>query len=1121
MTEEIRIGVYVCHCGNNIASVVDVNDVTEYAKTLPNVVIARNYKYTCSFPGQDMIREDIKELKLNRIVVSACSPTLHERTYRNVCTSSGLNPYLFEMANIREHCAWVTKDKKAATEKAKNLVKAAVNRVALQEPLQAREIPVNPEVLVVGGGIAGMQAAIEIADAGRQVYLVEREPGIGGHMAQFDKTFPTLDCSACISTPKMSLVGSHPYIKLLSYSEVEEVSGHVGDFKIKIKKKARFIEEESCTGCGDCEKVCPVEVPSEFDLGLSKRKAAYLMFPQAVPKIYTIDRKGLSPCRVACPAGVNAQGYIALISQGKFKEALEVFRRNQPFASVCGRVCTHPCEMECERGKVDQPIAIRALKRFIADYELKEGREKAEAIEATKDEKVAIIGSGPAGLACAYDLVRKGYTVTVFEASPKPGGMLRYGIPSYRLPDDMLDNDINYIKELGVEIKTNSPVKSLKDISSKEYKATFLAAGAWDSVKMGIPGEDAEGCYDALSFLKQINSGEEVSLGKKVAVVGGGNAAIDAARVAKRLGAEVTIIYRRSRVDMPAISEEIEEAEKEGVNLDILAAPKEVLTENGKVSGLKCQKMKLGELDESGRRRPVPVKGSEFDIAIDNVIFAIGQTVTVSPLTEELALTKRGTVEADPVSLETSKKGVFAGGDMVSGPSTVIDAIAAGKEAAVSIERFLNGEDLKAGRPEKKEAVKDINKEGIDRKARADIPSISSEERTTFKEVEKVLDEEAAIGEAKRCLNCGVCSDCRQCESVCEAKAINFEQQDETIEVTVGNVIVATGFDTFDPSEIAHYGYKKYDNVITGLEFERMANASGPTAGEILLKDGSKPKSVAIVHCVGSRDKNYNAYCSQVCCMHSLKHAHLIKERTGADVYQMYIDIRCVGKGYEEFYERLSDEGVNFIRGKVTMVTDKALNDEEKGKLIVECEDTLLGKTARVPVDMVVLSTSLVPRSDAAEIGRQFGISRSADGFFLEKHPKLDPVATMNDGVYIAGCAQGPKDIPQSVAQAAAAAARVLATIDKGKVELEPCISQVIDENCDGCAYCVDPCPYDAITLLEYMKDGSIKKTVESDPIKCRGCGVCQATCPKKGICVKNFTLEQIGAMVDAIVSPA
>jgi len=375
-----------------------------------------------------------------------------------------------------------------------------------------------------------------------------------------------------------------------------------------------------------------------------------------------------------------------------------------------------------------------------------------------------------------------------------------------------------------------------------------------------------------------------------------------------------------------------------------------------------------------------------------------------------------------------------------------------------------------------------------------------------------------ATRDAEHCLKLTEKLDCKGCANVCEPGAINHEMEEEIVEVDVGNIIVATGFDTFDPSVISHYGYGCLDNVITSLQFERMANASGPTSGQILLKDGSQPESVAIIHCVGSRDKNYNPYCSQICCMHSLKHAHLIKEKANAEVYQMYIDIRCVGKGYEEFYERLADEGINFIRGKVAQVTDQAISDDEKDKLIVVCEDTLLGNTIRVPVDMVILSTALQPRSDAEAVGRLFNISRSADGFFLEKHPKLDPVATMNDGIFVVGCAQAPKDIPQSVAQASAAAARALAMISKGRVELEPCISQVIDENCDGCAYCVDPCPFDAITLIEYMKEGTVKKTVESDPVKCRGCGVCQATCPKKGIVVLNFKTDQIAAMVDAIL---
>ncbi|MBE9482390.1 MAG: FAD-dependent oxidoreductase, partial [Chloroflexi bacterium] len=565
MGGEPRIGVYVCHCGSNIAGTVDVKEVAEFTQGLPSVVVAKDYIYMCSDPGQGMIKEDIRELGLNHVVVASCSPTLHEPTFRRVCQEAGINPYLFQMANIREHCSWVTEDKQQATEKAKALVSAAVRRVYYQKPLETREVPMNPNTLIVGGGIAGIQAALEIADSEHKVYLVERTPSIGGHMIQFDKTFPTLDCSACILTPKMTLVGSHPFIELMTYSEVEEVSGYVGNFKAKIRKKARYVDINKCTGCNDCANVCPVELPCEFEQGLSQRKAVHRPFPQAIPNVFSIDKRGYPPCRVACPAGVNAQGYIALISQGKFKEAIEVVRGTIPFPGVCGRVCTHPCEVDCERGKVDEPVAIRSLKRFIADYELRAGREKATPIEKTKEDRVAIIGAGPAGLACAYDLVREGYPVTVFGAAPQAGGLLRYGIPEYRLPKEVVDNDVSYIEELGVEIKTNTPVKNLGAVFNQGYKAIFLSTGAGISQKMGIPGENAKGVIHALDFLRQVNLGVKVELGERVAVIGGGNAAVDAARVAKRLGAkEVSIVYRRSRAEMPAVATEVDEAEREG-----------------------------------------------------------------------------------------------------------------------------------------------------------------------------------------------------------------------------------------------------------------------------------------------------------------------------------------------------------------------------------------------------------------------------------------------------------------------------------------------------------------------------------------------------------------------------
>ncbi len=647
---EPKIGVYICHCGSNIAGTVDTAAVVQFAQGLEGVVAARDYKFMCSDPGQELIKKDIKELGLNRVVVASCSPTMHEPTFRRACQDAGLNPYLFEMANIREHVSWVTEDKQAATEKAKALVSAAVRRVYYHQPLETKEVPVNPNTLVVGGGIAGIQAALKIADSEHQVYLVERTPSIGGHMAQLDKTFPTLDCSACILTPKMTQVGSHPFIELLTYSEIEEVSGYIGNFKVKIRKKARYINEELCTGCGVCQEKCPWKVDSEFEAGLGKRKAIYSPFPQAVPNIPVIDREH-----------------------------------------------------------------------------------------------------------CAY---------------------------------------------------------------------------------------------------------------------------------------------------------------------------------------------------------------------------------------------------------------------------------------------FQSGK-------------------------------------------------------------------CRACEKFCEAKAIDFEQEDEIIEVEVGSIILATGFQVFDPTPIYAYGYKRLDNVITSLEFERLVNSAGPTEGSVVLKNGEEPKSIAIIHCVGSRDEKYHEYCSRVCCMHSMKFAHLIKEHTDAEVYEFYIDIRSFGKGYEEFYNRILEEGTTFIRGRPAEITDVAETLEEEGKLIVQFEDTLVGKQRRLPVDMVILSCALEPQLDADAVARLFNISRSADGFLLERHPKLEPVSTMTDGIFLAGCCQGPKDIPDTVAQASAAAAEALAIISKGRVEVEAATAVIDERICSGCQVCKLVCPYSAIDFDEE------KGVCRVNEALCKACGACVAACFSHAIGLEHFTNEQIVAEME------
>ncbi|MHC4183686.1 MAG: FAD-dependent oxidoreductase, partial [Planctomycetota bacterium] len=1034
---EIRIGVYVCHCGNNISETVDVEAVVEHARTLKGVVVARDYKFMCSDPGQDIVKQDIKDQNLNKIVVSSCSPRMHEETFRRTCEQAGVNRYEFQMANIREHCSWVTEDRVPATNKAKALVQAAVARVFFHEPLKTKKVKVNPNTLVVGAGIAGIQAALEIANSGNKVYLVEKEPSIGGNMAKLDKTFPTLDCSACILTPKMVSVGQHENIELLSYSEVEDVSGYVGNFKVKIKKKSRFVNEK-CTACAECIKVCPVNLPSEFEEGLSERHAIYRPFAQSVPNIFVIDKKETPPCKTSCPIKMDVQGYIALIRAGKLKEAYALMRKTNPLPGICGRVCYHPCEKACKRDALDEPIAILALKRYIAD---RVGEYIPPQIKKI-DKSVAIIGSGPGGLTAASDLALKGYNVTVFESARKPGGMLRGCIPSYRLPKDILDKEINDIEKLGVTITTGVTIGADKQLSElkSEFDAVLIAIGAQKSRSLGMDGEDTTGIINAIDFLKKINFNETVELGEKVGIIGGGNVAIDTARAAKRLGKDVTIFNVHLNInEMFASPEEVKAAMDEDIRIEFLVAPKKIVTENGRLNSIEMIKLNPeGEMDSIGMRSPIP--DTEFKVPLDVMIPAIGQRPDSNFVKDAgIEITNRDTLVADDKSLSTNIEGIFACADVVTGPRTVTEAMDQGRKAATSIDRYLKGETLFNEEEEPAEPVTEfhVSEEELQRlkevyplEQRVEMPHIEDSQRLAgFGEVELGFGDADAKREAERCLSCGACSDCGECVKVCEPDAIDYNMKDEFIEVDVGNIIVTTGFQLFDARRSKEYGYKKYDNVITSLEFERLSNAAGPTNGEILLKSGARPESVAILHCIGSRDENYNKHCSRICCMHSLKFAHLVREKTDAEVYEFYIDMRAFGKGYEEFYERVQKEKVNIIRGKVPEITDFAESPEEKGKLIIQCEDTLLGLNRRIAVDMVVLSVGIEPRSDADRIAKLFSLSRGSDGFFIEKHPKLDPMATMSDGILIAGCCQGPKDIPDTVAQGAGAAARALSML--------------------------------------------------------------------------------------------
>ncbi|MFH2047375.1 MAG: NAD(P)-binding protein [Pseudomonadota bacterium] len=907
-------------------------------------------------------------------------------------------------------------------------------------------------VLVVGGGVGGIQASLDLAESGYFVYLAEETPAIGGVMARLDKTFPTNDCSMCILSPKLVESGRHLNIDILTCSEIQSVEGDPGNFKVKIKRRPVYIDPDKCTGCGECTQVCPVSLPSEFDEGMVSRKAVSRPYPQAVPNVFTIEKIAKAPCRDACPAGINVQGYVALLSQGKYKEALDLIKENLPLPGVIGRICPHPCESACKRGMIDEPIAICNLKRFLAD---KLGEDiDIPFVSEKKEEKVAIIGSGPSGLTCAYFLALKGYQVTIFEALPVAGGMLRVGIPDYRLPPDVLEKEIKYIEKMGVEIKTNSPIgkdHSISGLLEKGYKAVFIATGCHKNVSLGIVGEDCEGVISGVDFLRNVNLKNKVDTGKRVAVIGGGDVAIDAARSAIRIGAtEVSIIYRRSRKEMPANPEEIESAISEGINIQFLTAPLEILSDNNRATTLRCQKMKLGSPDASGRRRPVIIEGSEFDIEIDMVIPAIGQASDLSMIEENSGVQISGKkVAADPVTLATDMDGVFAGGDCVSGPWIAIEAVAAGKKAAVSIDRYLQKEDMKAGREKEISKVQAedsplMPKPKAPRQTMAALPLENRKEG--FKEVELGYVEEEAINEANRCLNCGICSECMQCVAACKAEAVNHEMTEEIVEINVGSIILSPGFDCFDPSAdklakfggytslISQYGYGKYPNVVTSIEFERILSASGPYKGHLSRPSDLKtPHKIAWIQCVGSRDVTCNSgYCSSVCCMYAIKEAVIAKEHSPEplDISIMYMDMRSYGKGFDKYYERAKNEhGINFIKSKVYGIQE--IGDTENLELRYVTEE---GDLKFEEFDMIVLSVGMKPKPAVIEMSKRLGID--LDHYEFCKTDNFTPVNTSKPGIYVCGAFEGPKDIPETVMQASGAAAASAAFLSESRGEL-------------------------------------------------------------------------------------
>ena len=900
--------------------------------------------------------------------------------------------------------------------------------------------------MVVGAGIAGIQSALDLADSGYKVYLVDSSTAIGGRMAQLDKTFPTNDCAMCTISPRLVTAGTHRNIEIITNTKLTELTGKPGSFTTNIVTQPHFVDLDKCTGCGLCAENCPVPLNDEYNQLLDDRNAIYKKYPQAVPNKFAMTREGVPPCHDSCPIHGNPCGYIALASSGRYQDAFESATQKNPFPSICGRICEHPCEQSCNRNNLDEPVSIAYIKRFLADWYDEHGEKPSPADKQSlikeNGKKIAVVGAGPAGLSAALELRKAGFAVTIFEKHSVPGGMMRLGVPEYRLPAEVIQRDIQHILDFGVEIKYDSEVKSQRQVEGfldEGYSAVFLSVGSHVSMMMGIEGEELDNVSSGIDFLREIRLGTKESVRENVVVIGGGNVAMDCARSALRLGAKtVNVVCLESEDKMPAYSWEVEWAREEGVVVNGAKATKRIVGKGGKFAGLELLDVTKLEFIE-GRLNLETADGSETTLNAQEMIVAIGQKPGIDFLgaASRIKLTARRAIEVDEHTGMTSMPGVFAGGDVIRGAASVVQATADGQRAARAIAAYANGEEFvpfKEDYPVVEISAEELKERKEKSLPRQEMPVIDMARRIgTFDEVDLGFTEDMVKAESERCLFCAICSSCGLCEKVCEAGAIKYDDVAKENSIDVGAIILAPGFDVYDVAKKGEYGYRRFPNVLSGLDYERVLSASGPFEGHIQrISDGKSPKSIAFIQCVGSRDKE-NPYCSSVCCMYATKQAMITKEHLPDVECKVFVmDVRAFGKGFDEYYERAKEKyGIEYIYTRPSEIKQ----DFKTHDLSIQYARGV-SDWQEETFDMVILSSGLCPSAESKELAEVCDIELNEYNF--AQSADFMPVSSSKEGVFLAGAFESPKDIPESVTQAsgaAAAAMELLADVRGTQVE--------------------------------------------------------------------------------------